>query len=88
MLDDEALPHQLAQNPAEALFGDVQDAQQIAHARLRMPADEMHDPVMGAAEPVFGENRIGLGGEVAIGEEQQFHPLPQLVLAQKQRIGK
>jgi hypothetical protein len=41
---------------------------------------------MGAAEAGFGEDRIGLRGEVAIGVEQQFHALTQFLLAQEQRI--
>ncbi len=33
---------------------------------------EMQHPVMGAAEAIFLQNRIGTAGEVAIGEEQEL----------------
>src|SRR5438067_12639433 len=70
VLDDKALPQQLAEYPVEALLGDPQNAEQLADRHLRVPPDEMHDPVMGAAEAVFLEDGVGLGGKVAIGEEQ------------------
>jgi hypothetical protein len=42
-------------------------------------ADEMHDAVMRPAKPVFVEDLVRPGGEIAIGEEQQLdaleHPL-------------
>src|SRR5207302_663938 len=67
MLNDEALPYQLPQHAVEALFGDAQYPQQLADRHLGVPSDEMHDPVMGAAETVMLEDRVGLGGEVAVG---------------------
>ena len=37
-----------------------------------MAVDEMDDAVMGAAEAVAEERRVGIGDEVAIGEEEQL----------------
>ena len=62
VLDDKALAHQLAQHPVEALLGDPQDAEQVADRHLRMPPDEMHDPVMRAPETVCA--RIASGSAV------------------------
>ncbi len=61
----------------------LQDAEEVAHAHLRMAPDEIDDAVMGAAEAVAREHRVGLGGEVAIGEIEQLDPLAQLVLARR-----
>src|SRR6266851_707567 len=87
VLDDEALAQQLAQYPVEALLGNAQDAEQLADRHLRMPPDKMHDPVMGAPEPVLHEDRIGFGGEVAIGEKQQLDAFANRLLAWRPRIG-
>ena len=81
MLHDEPLPHELAQNPVQALLRDAQDAEQLADRHLRMAADEMHDPVMRPPEAVLREDRVGLGGEVAIGEEQQLDALANRLVA-------
>src|SRR5579872_3680435 len=88
VLDDETAPQQLSQNSVEALLGDAQDAEQLADRDLRVAADKMHDPVMRPPEPVFGQDRIRLGGEVAIGEEQQFDPLPDFLVAEERRVGR
>src|SRR6185312_14916699 len=50
VLDDKPLADELAKYPIEALLGDPQDQQQFAHGHVRMPRDEMDDPVMGAAK--------------------------------------
>ncbi len=47
----------------------------------------MHDPVVGAPETVLHEDRIGFGGEVAVGEEQQLDTLANRLLARRSRIG-
>src|SRR2546430_10292842 len=86
MLDDEALPDQLSEHPVEALLGDAQDAEQVADRHLRMPPDEMDDPVMRPAKAELRKDRIGLGGEIAIGEEQQLDAVPHLLLAQRKLI--
>ena len=48
----------------------------------------MHDPVMRPAKTVLLEDRIGLGGEIAISEKQQFDALTDFLLAQEQRLGR
>jgi len=53
-----------------------------------MPTDEMDDPVMRPAKPVLLEDRVGLGGEIALGEKQQFDALPHLLLAQEDGLGR
>ena len=51
-----------------------------------MAPDEMHHPVMRPAKTVLLEDRVGLGGEVAIGEEQQLDPLPHRFLGLRRYI--
>ncbi len=67
---------------AQALLGDAQDAEQLAHAHLRMAADEIDDAMMGAAEAIARQHRVGLGGEVAVGIEQKLDALAELVLSE------
>ena len=81
MLHDEPLPHELAQNPVEALLRNAQDAEQLADRHLRMAADKMHDPVMRPPEAVLREDRVGLGGKVAIREKQQLDALANRLVA-------
>src|SRR5258708_16500887 len=87
MLDDEPLAQQLAEHPVEALLGNPQDVEQFADRHLRMPPDKMHDPVMGAPETVLHEDRIGFGGEVAIGEKQPPDALTNRLLPWRPYIG-
>src|SRR6185312_4620858 len=87
LLADEALAHELAQDAAQALLGDAQDAEQVGDAHLRMAADEIDDAVMGAAEAVFRQHGVGLGGEVAIGVIEQLDRLAQLLLAEEEQVG-
>ena len=72
MLHDEPLPHELAQNPIQALLRNAQDAEQLADRHLRMAADEMHDPVMRPPEAILREDRVGFRGKVPIREKQQL----------------
>ena len=81
MLHDKPLPHELAQNPIEALLRDAQDAEQLADSHLRMAADKMHDPVMRAPETVLRKDGVGLGGKVAIREKQQLDALANRLVA-------
>ena len=41
---------------------------------------------MGAAEAVFGEDLVGVPGEVPVGEIQEFDPLAEILVAKEQRI--
>jgi hypothetical protein len=51
-----------------------------------MAADEGKRAVMGPAELVFRQDRVGLLGEIAVGVKQQLHALAQFFLAQEQGI--
>jgi hypothetical protein len=48
----------------------------------------MNDAVMGAAETVSREDRVGLGGEITIGKKQQLDPLPHLLLVYGRRMSR
>src|SRR5207302_977329 len=68
-LRNEALPDELAQDAAQALLRDLQNAEQLRHRHFRMPPDELDDTMMGASKAVACKNGVGLGGEVAVGVE-------------------
>ena len=85
-LSDEDLADQLAEHPRQTLLGDRQDLEQLAHRDPGVAADEVDDPVMGPAEAVLGQDLVRLGGEVPVGEEQHLDHLPELRLAQEQRV--
>jgi hypothetical protein len=53
-----------------------------------MSSDKMDDAVMGAAETVSRQDRVGLGGEIAIGKKQQLDPLPHLLLGHDRRMSR
>ena len=86
-LRDEALAHELPQNARKALLGDAQDGEEVGDGGVRIAPDEIDDAVMSAAETVLGQHRVGLGGEIAIGIEQELHALPEVFLAQEEGIG-
>src|SRR5205814_7353598 len=71
MLDDEAAAQQLSQHTVQALFGDAENIEQFADRDVRVAADEMHNAVMRPAKVVFGEDFVGLGGEIPIGEDRK-----------------
>jgi hypothetical protein len=66
LLQDELLPNQLAENAAQALFGDPQDCEQLADGDPRVASDKMDDAVMGAAKTVSRQDRVGLRGKITI----------------------
>src|SRR5262249_5746891 len=80
-----ALAHELAQDAGEALLGDAQDAEELADAHLRVPANEINHAMMRATEAVARQHGVGLGGEGAIGVKQKLDALPYLVLGGTQR---
>src|SRR5262249_27034393 len=83
-LYDEPLLHELAENAAQALLGDLQNVEKLPDCHLRMAPDKMDDAVMGAPETVLRENRIRLGGKIAIGKKQELDTLPDLVLYRRE----
>ena len=71
-LDDMAGVDQLLQHAGEALLGDLQNVEKLGDRQARHAVDEMQDAVMRAAEAVVGQDLVRIGGEVAIGEEEQL----------------
>ena len=63
------------------------DPKQLPDCHLRMSPDEMHDPMMRPAEAVFIEDRVRLGGEIPVGEEQQLDAVLHLFLAGEGSVG-
>src|SRR6266481_3594643 len=84
---DEALAQELAQHAGQALLGDLQDIEQGGNRHARIATHEIDDAMMGSPKTIGLENRIGFRREIAIGIEQQFDALAQLILAQEKRIG-
>ena len=71
-LDDMAGVDQLLEHARQALLGDLQHVEQFGDGQAGLAVDEMQHAVMGAAEAVVGQDLVRIGGEVAIGEEEQF----------------
>ena len=71
------------QHPAEALLGDPQDVEQLRHRHAGIAADEMDDAVMRAPEAEVGEDLVGIGDEIAIGEEQQLDQTDDFAVARR-----
>ena len=76
LLHDIAFVEQLLEHPAQRLLGDAQHVQQIGDLEAGIAVDEMHHPVMGAAEPERLELVVGIADEIAVGEEQQLDDIP------------
>ena len=49
---------------------DLEEGKERGHADSRVAADEIDHPMMGPPQPEPDEDRVGLAGEVAVGEEQ------------------
>ena len=78
-LHDEALADELLQHAREALLGDLQDVQEVGDAQARLAVHEMQDAMMGAPEAVFLQRRVGVGGEIAVGEKQELRAGDELL---------
>ena len=63
---------ELLQHARQALLGDLQHVEEFGHGQAGPAVDEVHDAVMRAAEAVLRQDLVRIGGEVAIGEEEQF----------------
>ena len=70
------------------MLGDLHDRQEMAHGLSRMAAYEVKRAMMGAPEMMAFELLVRLEREIAIGVEQKLDALPQLLVAQKQRVGR
>ena len=71
LLDEPGID-QLLEDAAEALLGDLQDVEEIGDANPGMAVHEMDDAVMRATEAVAAKHLVGIGDEVAVGEEEQL----------------
>ena len=72
---DEILVDQLFQDTAEALLGDAQNIEKVRDLDAGIAIDKMENPVMGTSEIVLCEHVVRVGGEVAIGEKEQFNQI-------------
>jgi hypothetical protein len=84
-LGDETLRHQFAQNPAKALLGDAQNAEQLTNRYPRMSSNKMDHAMMRSAESVARQHRVRFGGKVAVREKQQLDPIPDHILVGSKR---
>ena len=82
LLHDISLVDQLLEDAAQALLGDVEHVEQVGDCETRMAIDEMQHAVMRPAEAEILEDRVGVTGEIAIGEEQELGEGEQLRLGQ------
>lgn len=71
-LNDKTLVDQLFENAGKALLGDFQDVEKFGNFEARVAMHEMQDAVMGAAEAILREDRIGITRKIAIGKVKQF----------------
>ena len=62
--------------------------EQIGDPQAGMAGDEVQYAMMGAAEAEVLQNRVGVAGEVAIGEEQQFGVGQQLRVGAAQGVAR
>ena len=81
LLEDETLVNQVLEDPAQALLGDLQNVEQARHRHPRIAADEMDDPVVGPSEAELLENRVGVGHEIPVGEEEKLDQRNDVVVA-------
>ena len=69
---DVAALDQILEHAVEALLGDLQNIEEFRDGQARAPRCEIEHPMMGATEPIPGEQTVGIGDKVTIGEEHQF----------------
>ncbi|MCY1240763.1 hypothetical protein D9M72_536250 [compost metagenome] len=65
----------MLEHAGEALLGDLQRVQEVGDGHAGLAVDEMDDPVMRPPKAALFEDRIRVGGEVAIGKEEQLDDL-------------
>jgi hypothetical protein len=80
---DEILVDQFLEHPIEALLGDLQDVEQLGDGEAGAAVDEVQHPVMRAPKPEISQNSIGIGDEIAIGEEEQLDDVVSRLLRKK-----
>jgi hypothetical protein len=77
---DIAARQQVVEHAIEALFRDLEDGQQVRHRKPGIARNEIQGAAVRAAQPGGPQLRLALRKHVAEGEEQQVHPLLQLVV--------
>ena len=85
LLHDIPFIEQLLENPSQRLLGDAQHVQQIGHLQAGIAVDEMHHPVMRAAEAERLQLVVGVADEIPIGKEQQLDDLPAQIAGLRAR---
>src|SRR4051794_4987407 len=70
-LDDETLLDELAEHAAQALLRDLEDAEEFGDGHFGMPANEINDTMMGAAEAIARQYGVRPAGEVPVSVEEQ-----------------
>src|SRR5262249_14543887 len=80
LLHDIALVDELLEHPAQRLFGDFHDVEQVRNLHTGITVDEMQHPVMRTAETQLRQHVVGVAGEVPIGKKQKFNNVPDRLL--------
>ena len=80
LLHDIAFVEQLLEHATQRLLGDAQHVEQVGDLQSGIAVDEMHHPVMRAAEPERFQLMVGVADEVAIGKEQQLDDVPAQIV--------
>lgn len=83
-LGDKRLGDQALHYPIEALLGDAQNPQELAHRQPGSAVDEMERPLVRPAKPHVLKRRVGGMGKNLAGEEHELDAAAQLLLAQEQ----
>ena len=73
LLLDIAIVDQLPKHAGQGLLGDLENIEQIGHRHAGAQIDEIQHPVMGPAKTLPVEQRVGIAGKIAVGEEEQAH---------------
>lgn len=87
MLLDQLLFYQFAQDPGQALLGNMQDIEQFRHGNTRIARNEINGAVMRPTKIIPRQNLIRLGNKIPVGIEQQFHTGAQIFITQEQGVG-
>lgn len=86
-LFDQALVLKFGEDAAEGLFGDGEEAEEIADRQSGTPGDEVERAVVGAAKAFSGEDFVGAADHGGVAEIEEFDAAADLVFAQEQRRG-
>jgi hypothetical protein len=68
------------------LFGDAKDGQKITNRDSGIATNKIDCPMMRAPHILFGKNRVGFTGEIAVSEKHQFNAAAQFFFAEKKSL--